>query len=114
MAVCIPPLYQTSTFHVEIFATIAIVGSIFSLVFMLKSKTESARARHVSQILLAMRILGPPLWFFYEHFFFFPAHGNPARSLSDLQAAQDVTSKVWAAIAVILGATYNKKFPGAA
>lgn len=114
MAISVPPLYLDPTIHVEVFATIAVAGSISSLAFMLLSSTESTRAKQISQILLAMWILGPPLWFFYEHFFFFPAHGNPALALSDLKAAQDVTSKVWAAIAVVLGATYSKKFSGGA
>ena len=114
MAVVVPPLYLDPTIHVEVFATLAVVGSIASLAFMLMSKPESTLAKHISQLLLALWILGPPLWFFYEHFFFFPAHGNPVLGFTGLKGAQDVTSKVWAAIAVVLGAVYNKKFPGGA
>ena len=63
---------------------------------------------------IAAWVLGPPLWFFYEHFCFFPQYGNfvEGAGYEKLKAAQDVTAKVWAAFAVVLGAIYNKKFSG--
>ena len=53
---------------------------------------------------------GPPLWFFFEHFYYFPWYGNPAlgkEAFSALSAAQSVTAKLWAAMAVVLGAMYT-------
>lgn len=108
------PLYLNAPFpHAGFFAAVAVLGFIVSVIFMLKGeKTEKNKA--ICQFLLALWVLGPPLWFFYEHFYYFPAYGNmdEAAGFGKLKAAQDVTAKVWAAITVVLGALYNKKFSG--
>ncbi|RYY90108.1 MAG: hypothetical protein EOO15_03885 [Chitinophagaceae bacterium] len=108
------PLYAHEPLqHAQIFAAVAVIGFIFTVVYLLRSKGEP-RQKTISQVLLALWVLGPPLWFFYEHFYYFPTFGNMAdgAGFEKLKAAQDVTSKVWAAFAVVLGAIYNKKYPG--
>jgi hypothetical protein len=107
-------LYACEPFpHAPFFAILAVVGFISTLAFVAFGEKRKHH-RSVSQLLLALWVLGPPLWFFYEHFYYFPAYGNMAdgAGFEKLKAAQDATSKLWAAFAVVLGALYNKKFPG--
>jgi len=107
------PLYLDGPIHAPILAAIAILGFAGTLVYLAR-KSRANEDRTIAQILLALWVLGPPLWFFFEHFYYFPAFGNMAEGagFEKLKAAQDVTSKVWAAFAVVLGALYNKKSPG--
>jgi len=106
-------LYGDEPFpHAFIFAGIFFLGFIASFWFIKKSDNANARAQTISQILLFLWVVGPPVWFFIEYFFYFPAYGNPAAGFEKLKSAQDVTAKVWAAFAVALGAMYKKKFPG--
>nr|WP_315183785.1 hypothetical protein [uncultured Albidiferax sp.] len=97
--------------HAAIFAAVAIFG-FFYTVFVLLQDSGSNRHKSWAQVLVALWVLGPPLWFFYEHFYYFPAFGNMSEGagFEKLKAAQDVTSKLWAAMAVVLGALYNRKF----
>lgn len=107
------PLYGSEPFpHAPIFAVVAVLGFIVSVAFILKGQRFSKKHHFISQVLLGLWVLGPPLWFFYEHFYCFPKYGNMAggANFEQLRAAQDVTAKVWAACAVVPGALYNKKF----
>lgn len=107
------PLYVNEPLHhAQIFAAVAVIGFVFTVVYLLRSKNAPSQ-KTISQVLLTLWVLGPPLWFFYEHFYYFPSFGNMAdgAGFEKLKAAQDVTSKVWAAFAVVLGALYNKKYP---
>ena len=99
--------------HAAIFAAVAVLGFFFTA-FVLLRNSSGNRQKNLAQVLLALWVLGPPLWFFYEHFYYFPTFGNMAEGagFDKLKAAQDVTSKLWAAMAVVLGALYNKKFGG--
>lgn len=114
MTISNAPLYASEPLpHAQIFAVVAVVGFVASLLFVAKGE-RFARHKTISQVLLGLWVLGPPLWFFYEHFYYFPTYGNMAEGagFEKLKAAQDVTAKLWAAFAVVLGALYNKKFPG--
>jgi hypothetical protein len=66
--------------------------------------------RFLAQIVLALWALAPPSWFFYEYFWHFPKHGNPNAGFEKLKAAQSVSTKVWAAAAILLAALYAAKF----
>lgn len=105
MAVSLTPLYVETTYHVEIFVTLAALGVFVALLSIFKGW------KIATQISVALFILGPPTWFFYEYFYFFPAHGNDLAGWDKLKSAQDVTSKLWAAGSAILGTLYSKKFP---
>lgn len=107
-----PLLYVEEPFrHAEIFAIVALVGFACTIVFILMG-TKFSHHKTISQLLLAMWVLGPPFWFFYEHLYYFPTYGNwkGGANMGKLKSAQDVTSKLWAAFAVVLGGLYNKKF----
>lgn len=109
------PLYLREPFpHAPIFAVVAVVGFIASIVFILKGCILFPNSHQtVSQVLVALWVLGPPLWFFYEYFYYFPSYGNMAEGagFEKLKAAQDVTAKLWVAFSIVIAALYNKSFP---
>lgn len=86
-----------------IFAVVALVGFACTILFILKG-TRFRHHKTISQVLLALYVLRPPFWFFYEHFCYFPTYGNfeGGANTAALKSAQDVTSKLWAAFAVVL------------
>ena len=74
-------LYLNEPFdHARVFAVIAVLGFISSIFFILKGGKLLPPRHHkiVSQVLLGLWVLGPPLWFFYEYFYYFPSYGNMA------------------------------------
>lgn len=94
------PLYVTEPLpHAELFAGVAVIGFAVTLLFVARGQTYSFH-RKLSQVLLALWVLGPPLWFFYEFFYYFPTYGNMAEGAGyeKLKGAQDVTAKLWAAV----------------
>lgn len=106
------PLYVNEPFaHAQVFAVAAVV-LFFASLFVVIWGGRWKHQKTISQVLLALLVLGPPLWFFGEFFYYFPAYGSMAEGagFEKLKGAQEVTSKVWAAFVVVIGALYNKKF----
>jgi hypothetical protein len=110
------PLYGTEPVpHAIIFFVVFFVGFIASFLFIKKidKSAKKERQKTISQYLLFLWVVGPPVWFFIEYFFYFPAYGNMAdcAGFEKLKGAQDVSAKVWAAFTVVLGAMYRNRFP---
>ncbi|MDB5968826.1 MAG: hypothetical protein JWQ90_1276 [Hydrocarboniphaga sp.] len=112
MSIVTPPLYLECALSIPVFGSLAVIVFLGCAWFIGNPKFRGNRAKNLALLMLGLWALGPPIWFFYEHFFHFPAHGNPEAGYAALEGAQDVTSKVWAAFAIVLGALYNRKFPG--
>ena len=112
MAIKVDELYLEKKNHPQLFAVLGIVGFVANIAILFFGSQECDKSSHklISQIAIGAWVLLPPLWFFYEYFYFFPAHGNPAAGFERLKGAQEVSSKVWAAVAVVLAALYTAKF----
>jgi hypothetical protein len=102
-----PRLYLGKHYHAVLFAILGVVGFIASAWLILRGGNNYKR---LSQIILSIWSVGPPLWFFYEYFYHFPKYGNAEAGFDGLKAAQDITAKVWAAIAILLGVFYTMTF----
>lgn len=100
MAVERKRLYLEKSYHAGLFA---VFGTILFIATVLLINGDH---KVLSQIAVALWTVGPPLWFFFEYFYHFPKYGNPEAGDGDLKAAQDVTAKVWAGFAVLLGVFY--------
>ena len=113
MAVHLEKLYLNNR-HEPLLIWIGSLSMATTLVtFFLGDKLfQHARWQFLCQVELALWALAPPFWFFYEYFYHFPKHGNPAAGFEKLKAAQDVSAKAWAAISLVLAAIYTARFPG--
>lgn len=114
MAVELTRLYEGKRYHAGLFAVLAVVAFFATALLILEGDQHFSGTAHkrLSQVAVAFWSVGPPLWFFFEYFYYFPKYGNSTAGFAGLKAAQDVTAKVWAAIAVLLGVFYAITFPG--
>ncbi|GAA0852822.1 hypothetical protein [Aliiglaciecola litoralis] len=55
-------------------------------------------------------VIGPPVWFFIEYFFIFRRFGNP-QAKEELKRGQELASKIWAGVIIILTAIFTDTFP---
>jgi hypothetical protein len=67
----------------------------------------SSNKQTVKAILLSCWIVGVPLWFAFETFYLYDPKSDA--SLEEFKHAQDVASKVWIAISLVLTALYFGK-----
>lgn len=113
MNIEVPPLYSSSKYHPLLFGTLFVIGFLATsaVIFFGNSYFSCTVHKRLSQIVLALWGVGPPLWFFFEYFYYFPKHGNPTAGFSSLKDAQEVTSKLWAATAALLTVFYFISFP---
>jgi hypothetical protein len=113
MAVELPRLYPEKHYHAGLFAALAIVGFVATvlLIEVGAAYLSSSVHKRASQLALSVWSVGPPLWFFFEYFYYFPKFGNEKAGFTGLKTAQDLTAKVWAGIAILLGVLYALQFP---
>ncbi len=110
MPVKMPHLYNGYT--VKVLGLLAIIGFAASVWFILSGRDNPTPTyKLLCQIIGALWVLGPPLWFFYEHFYYFPKHGNSDADFAQLKSSQDIAAKVWAAFLVVLAALFTGTFP---
>ncbi|AKU23012.1 hypothetical protein MJ904_08100 [Massilia sp. MB5] len=112
MNIPVPQLYLGKRYHAELFAVLGVLGFLVNMLILFAGGVylDKESYKLVSSLTVSAWVLLPPLWFFYEFFYYFPKHGNPAAGFDRLKAVQDVTSKVWAAVGLVLGAIYTVKF----
>ena len=58
----------------------------------------------------AFWVISPPVWFFFEHFFLFRCYGDP-RQYDQFKREQELASKIWAGVVIVLAALYTSSFP---
>ena len=84
----------------EIIGFLAGIAAIVS--FILAGTPEIVR-----KIILALWIVLPPTWFFWEYCFLTDEEDKmDDKKFSRLKYSQDLASKIWAAIATVLAALY--------
>lgn len=113
MAVPVQPLYTSKPRHGQLFAALGFIGFCANLAVLFLGQNQVDKETHklLSQLTIGTWVLLPPLWFFYEFFYYFPANGNPLAGFERLKSVQEVSSKVWAAVAVVLAGIYSVRFP---
>jgi hypothetical protein len=112
MSVPTDPLYLGKRYHPIVFSVLGTMAFLASAYFIRShSNSRDPNVKATAGILVALWSVLPPLWFFFEHFYYFPKHGNPQAGFAALKSAQDVTAKVWASIAILLAAMYTISFP---
>jgi hypothetical protein len=55
-------------------------------------------------------VVGPPVWFFIEHFYLFRNFGDPSQ-YDQFKREQELASKIWAGVIIVLAAIYTGSFP---
>ena len=106
-------LYEPSASLPRSLALVAIIGFPLSIWFILAFKTDPIVTWYKlsCQAIGALWVLGPPLWFFFEHFYYFPQHKSPQSDSAQLKTAQDLAAKVWASFVVVLAALFTGAYP---
>lgn len=66
--------------------------------------------RTTSLILGSIWVMGSPIWFFIEHFYFFRKYGDPGQ-YEQFKRAQELASKIWAGGILVLAAIWSGGFP---
>ena len=112
MAIPVEPLYENK-YHGQLFGVLGIVGfgANLLILFFGDQQLERSAWKLTSQIAIGAWVLLPALWFFYEFFYFFPKHGNSKAGFERLKGVQEASSKVWAAVALVLAGIYSVQFP---
>lgn len=103
-------LYLQEAPLMKVLASLAVFGFPASVWFICAGK-DWQNYKVFCQIIGSLWVLGPPVWFFYEHYYYFPKHGNPLAGYAQLKASQDIAAKIWAAFLVILAALFTEAFP---
>jgi hypothetical protein len=91
-------------------AFMTVIGFALSVTYIMLG-TKWACYASVSKLLGAVWVLGPPVWFWLEHNYYFPNNASPGAKLEDLKAEQEIAAKIWAAFVVILAALFTGSFP---
>jgi hypothetical protein len=84
-------------------ALLAIIFFICGLIWLPRPKSYQV----LKWIMYGAWVIGPPIWFCWE-FFYFRTHGRP-ECFEAFKYGQDLASKVWLAVAAILGALFFGK-----
>ena len=63
-----------------------------------------------SLILGAIWVVGVPIYFFFEHIYFFRKYGDP-NEYEQFKRLQDLATKIWAAAIIVLAAFFAETFP---
>ncbi|MCB2182167.1 MAG: hypothetical protein KQH63_09095 [Desulfobulbaceae bacterium] len=95
---------------VTVVGVLTVIGFVLSVTYIVLG-TSWAYYSSISKILGAVWVLGPPVWFWFEHNYFFPRNAHAEATFSDLKSEQDVAGKIWAAFVVILAALFTGSFP---
>ena len=111
MKIHVEPLYPDRRYHGVLFGALGVVGFVANLLILFFGGEHLNTPTHklVAQIAIGAWVLLPPLWFFYEFFYYFPENGNPEAGFERLKGVQDASSKVWAAVAVVLAGIYSAR-----
>jgi hypothetical protein len=112
MAVAKKPLYLNADAFMNFLLPLAILGFAMSVWFVLQGKGFAGTSyTAICRTIGAVWALGPPLWFFYEYFHYFPAHGNPDAGFEQLKAHQAMATKVWFGMLLVLAALFTNSVP---
>jgi hypothetical protein len=105
----LPKLYKEGAIHAGLFAILGILAFGASVLFLYTGLgiSDKELKKNISQCILATWALGPPIWFFYEYFHYFPEHRNQDVGYDAPKAAQEVTAKLWVACSATLLAIYS-------
>lgn len=77
----------------------------------IKAEVKKIKLPYLHGIIYAGWVIGPPIWFFYEYVWHFPAKLKMSPKHSDeLKLTQEFASKVWAALIIIFGAIFYLKY----
>jgi len=112
MAVQKKPLYLNNGSFLNYGAPLVILGYLLSLWFIARGQlvTESNHA-WISELIGALWVLGPPLWFYFEQLHYFPRYGNPEAGFGQLKAHQDALARLWVAAVIVLVALFTGAGP---
>ncbi len=112
MAVPAQRLYVGRERHLPLLLLSGLLVVAASFLFLLKGGMLADKALHhgASQWILALWVLLPAAWFYFEYFYYFPRHGNPDAGFDALRGAQTAAVRLWIAIVVLLGALYLQQF----
>lgn len=73
-----------------------------SLLLGMTSVGNSIAHKTRKEILYAIWVLGPPIWFFIEYFYLFRQHGKP-ECIETFRYGQELASRIWLALVAVLG-----------
>jgi hypothetical protein len=108
MAVEKKPLYLNNGSFMNYGAPLVILGYLLSLWFIARGKlVTEGNYGWISELIGALWVLGPPLWFYFEQVHYFPRHGNPDADLGQLKVHQDTLARLWVAAIVVLAAMFT-------
>ena len=91
---------------VNFIAIFAIIGAVISLFFAAFGPGKDAICIHAA--VYAFWVIGPPLWFFFEYFYFFDNWHNP-KAVDEFKYVEGLTSKCWASVLIILTIIYKHR-----
>ena len=83
--------------------------SVILGVFEFDKPFDKASSVKVAQaIVLGLWVIGPPIWFWWEHYFYWKRH-PVAESFEEFTRGQDQSAKIWLAlVTVLLGMYFGK------
>lgn len=79
---------------------LGIVGLSYST-YLLTSLSLGKLQEGEAKFHILVWTIGPPLWFFFEWFFWFDNH-KCSTAVAQLRVAQDLASKLWAAVLAVM------------
>lgn len=86
----------------------AFLLALVSLVVGMTWGNNPSAHRTCKEILYAIWVLGPPIWFFIEYFYLFRQHGKPC-CIETFKYGQELASRIWLALVVVLGVLFFGK-----
>jgi hypothetical protein len=112
MAVVNKSLYVNNGSFMNYGAPLVILGYLLSLWFIARGQlvTENNHV-WISELIGALWVLGPPLWFYFEQVHYFPHHGHPEADFGQLKARQDALGRLWLAAIIVLAALFTGILP---
>lgn len=79
-----------------------------SLLLGMRWAGDSTAHKTCKEILYAIWVLGPPIWFFIEYFYLFRQHGKPG-CIETFKYGQELASRIWLALVAVLGVLFFSK-----
>lgn len=112
MAVERKPLYLNSDGYFNFIAPMAILGFLTSVWFVQFGRMAAPDAyAGLAKAIGALWVLGPPLWMWYEHYHYFPRHGNPEVGYEGLKNYHKVLTRLWFAAMIVIAALFLQLWP---
>jgi hypothetical protein len=112
MAVHKKALYLNNGSFMNYGAPLVILGYLLSLWFIARGQLVT-QGNHgwISELIGALWVLGPPLWFYFEQVHYFPRHAHPEADFVQLKARQDTLGRLWLAAVIVLVAVFTGAVP---